>query len=63
VVGSGTRSRRSSNDAIRENACHTWHAEEDIAESQVHLLLACRYTTAEVSGSPVEVEGGPRRRR
>ena len=30
------------NDAIRGNACHTWHAEEEIAESQVHLLLACR---------------------
>ena len=30
------------NDAIRGNACHTWNAEEDIAESQVHLLLACR---------------------
>jgi hypothetical protein len=30
------------NDAIPGNACHTWHAEEDIAESQVHLLLACR---------------------
>jgi hypothetical protein len=30
------------NDAIRGNACYTWHAEEDIAESQVDLLLACR---------------------
>src|SRR5687768_11116779 len=30
------------NDAIRGNARHTWNAEEDIAESQVHLLLACR---------------------
>ena len=30
------------NDALRGNACHTWNAEEDIAKSQVHLLLACR---------------------
>jgi len=36
VVGSGYAVKTAVNDIVRGNACHTWHAEEDIAEVQVH---------------------------
>jgi hypothetical protein len=43
VVGSGRGQDGRQRRYPWERPCHTWNAEEDIAESQVHLLLACRF--------------------